>query len=227
MLGSRPERPRCEFAGLVVKDHHHGSLRPDVAENLVEHLVEHPVDVRVAPDDTGDVVHREQVAIRIDDAGCRGIFGKLAGLGQRAILPPDARVHGRRSGVRIGDAHHGRLGRLAGGDRRHLQRGLSDADLVADLEQGLLNRLTVDKRPVRAVQVPEDVLAAAAVDLRVPGRHLVVQQDDAVGAAAADDERGLVRLERSSFARPGDHADLDHVTSPRASIARFTSESAM
>ena len=106
------------------------------------------------------------------------------------------------SGVVPGD-HADAVGQVAG--RRTVaaaeavdQDGLADLDLVAGLEQGVLDRLAVDEGAVGAAAVVDAVAAAVQgqAELGVPAGNLGVVQADGVGGVAADaeDRPGQVEL---------------------------------
>jgi len=94
---------------------------------------------------------------------------------------------------RVRDADFARRADPRDGDGGDPEHGLAEADLVAFVEERLVDHLAVEEGAVGAVEVAQDVLLPAAVHLGVAGGHLVVKQDDPVRAAAADNERGFFR----------------------------------
>ena len=96
------------------------------------------------------------------------------------------------------------------GDARVEEQRAAELDLVAAGELVLFDLLAVDERAVRAFEVADEILFAAAAELGVLARNFGVVQLHGVGRAAAECDRGAIQPEAGALIAALDHEQRRH-----------------
>ena len=111
----------------------------------------------------------------------------------------------RQTGVRPGD-HADAVGQIAGrgaiaGSQRINQDGLADLDLIAGMEQGVLDGRAVDEDAVGAAAVMDAITAAveSEAEFGVPAGNFGIVEMNGVRRIPADAEDGARQSELSAF----------------------------